>query len=157
MIPKTNPLQAHFSLDSRPPFRLMSHWTTLGMDDTAMATYSPSGLFGLRHATASTGAEKPASPLPGLLGGLRHATANLAKRDRQKLVAWNRANSIAGSDVRAWRRDDYGNDIRYADYGDRDSEFGWEIDHVKPLARGGLDIDSNLRALHWRVNASRGV
>ena len=28
--PETNPLQAHFSLDSRPPFRLMSHWTTLG-------------------------------------------------------------------------------------------------------------------------------
>ena len=32
MIPETNPLQAHFSLDSRPPFRLMSHWTTLALD-----------------------------------------------------------------------------------------------------------------------------
>ena len=29
MIPETNPLQAHFSLDSRPPFRLMSHGTRL--------------------------------------------------------------------------------------------------------------------------------
>ena len=31
MIPETNPLQAHFSLDSHPPFRLMSHWTRLSI------------------------------------------------------------------------------------------------------------------------------
>ena len=43
MIPETNPLQAHFSLDSRPPFRLMSHWTTLGVGNDPV--YNPTAVF----------------------------------------------------------------------------------------------------------------
>ena len=39
MIPETNPLQAHFSLDSRPPFRLMSHWTTLSRSSNETYCY----------------------------------------------------------------------------------------------------------------------
>ena len=45
--------------------------------------------------------------------------------------------------------------IRFDDYGNRNSKYGWEIDHIKPVSEGGKDILSNLRPLHWKNNASR--
>ena len=111
-------------------------------------------LRGLGLSVASI--PKPALQPRGLFG-LGRILADVAERDRRKLVAWNRAALVPGRDRNELRRDDYGLYIRFSDYGDRDSEFGWEIDHIVPLARGGLDIDRNLRALHWHVNASRGI
>ena len=77
-------------------------------------------------------------------------------RTRRKLVAWNRASPIPGWDARTWRKDDYGRFIHFEHYGNRYSAFGWEVDHIIPLANGGMDIDTNLRALNWFDNASRG-
>jgi len=37
------------------------------------------------------------------------------------------------------------------------SEWGWECDHIVSLADGGLDVPSNVRAIHWRTNRSRGA
>ena len=38
----------------------------------------------------------------------------------------------------------------------KDSEFGWEIDHVFPVIMGGDDFEQNLRAMHWKNNESKG-
>jgi 5-methylcytosine-specific restriction endonuclease McrA len=75
---------------------------------------------------------------------------------QKKLTAWNNAHIILGADPALIRRDDFGWIIHWIEYGNRDSEFGWEVDHRMPTALGGADISSNLRALNWRNNASLG-
>ena len=68
---------------------------------------------------------------------------------------WEKGQAIPGQDFDEWRRDDFGNNIRFDDYGNRDSEFGWEIDHIVTVADGGTDDINNLRPLHWRENLAR--
>lgn len=52
--------------------------------------------------------------------------------------------------------DKTGNEIHYIQYGNTDSEFGWEIDHIIPVVLGGKTVFSNLRAIHWRINRAKG-
>lgn len=80
----------------------------------------------------------------------------LATGELRKLDVWRKGHPIPGYDPAIWRRDDFGNAIRYADHGDRRSQYGWEIDHRFPSALGGVDHSSNLRPLHCRKNASLG-
>ena len=45
---------------------------------------------------------------------------------------------------------------RYRQYGDRTSEYGWEIDHIIPKSKGGTDDICNLQPLHWDNNVAKG-
>ena len=48
--------------------------------------------------------------------------------------------------------DAYGNRIKYAKHGRTDSPFGWEIDHIKPVAKGGTDDLHNSQPFQWQAN-----
>lgn len=54
-----------------------------------------------------------------------------------------------------FRKDDMGNWIHRDHYGKRDSDYGWEIDHIYPSSLGGHDGLSNVRPLHWRANCAK--
>jgi len=69
--------------------------------------------------------------------------------------AWINATPIPGYDPSQWRRDEFGNAIHYASYGTT-TKYGWEIDHRKPVSKGGTDNSKNLRALHWQANRAKG-
>lgn len=69
---------------------------------------------------------------------------------------WMKGHEIPGYDRNVWRRDDFGNIIRFADYGKRESPYGWEKDHVQPQALLGQSHLGNLRPLHCSKNASLG-
>jgi len=42
------------------------------------------------------------------------------------------------------------------DLGNREAEFGWEIDHIKAVVNGGDDRLSNLQPLNWQNNLAKG-
>lgn len=71
------------------------------------------------------------------------------------LSVWNRAQAVSGANANEYRKDACGAWIRWADYGTT-NQYGWEIDHVKPVAKGGTDALANLQALHWRNNRQKG-
>ncbi len=45
--------------------------------------------------------------------------------------------------------------IQVTKYGKK-GKFGWEIDHIKPVSKGGTDDLDNLQALHWKNNRHKG-
>ena len=79
----------------------------------------------------------------------------MATSDKKDTV-WHKAQRIRGKDPAKYRKDPYGNVMDYDDYGDEDSDMGWEIDHIKPVARGGSDATRNLQALKTSVNREKG-
>jgi hypothetical protein len=51
-----------------------------------------------------------------------------------------------------WRKDDCTAWIKYDEYGNRDSKYGWEVDNIDP---NGEDDIENKRPLHWKNNAAK--
>lgn len=73
-----------------------------------------------------------------------------------KRAAWSRTTPVGGQPS-AWefRKDCFGNVLRYADYGNRHSPFGWELEYITARALGASTDPDNLQALHWKANAGR--
>ncbi|GLH67166.1 HNH endonuclease signature motif containing protein [Geothrix edaphica] len=65
---------------------------------------------------------------------------------------WEKGEKVANNDPNEWRKDQCGAWIYRKHYGNRDSQYGWEIDHVSP---GGSDDVSNLRPLQWKNNLDK--
>jgi len=69
-----------------------------------------------------------------------------------KEQVWNNGTIVEGHDPAIWRKDDCGAWIKFAEYSNRKSQFGWEIDHISP---GGMTVLSNLRPLQWKNNLEK--
>lgn len=70
-------------------------------------------------------------------------------------LVWGKGKVVVGYDSLKWRQDDYGMWIGRDVYGNRDSKYGWEIDHIIPVSSNGSDSLHNLRPLHWESNLAR--
>jgi 5-methylcytosine-specific restriction endonuclease McrA len=68
--------------------------------------------------------------------------------------AWEKAKPINGENPDVYRKDTYGNTIRKPSYGTQ-GEYGWEVDHKHPAAKGGTDKPQNLQPLHWEENRKK--
>jgi hypothetical protein len=73
-----------------------------------------------------------------------------------KRACWAKTSPVSGQ-MNAWefRKDCLGNLVRYNDFGNRHSPFGWELDQIVSKALGGLTDPENLQALHWKANAAK--
>ncbi len=54
-----------------------------------------------------------------------------------------------------FKKDACGTTIQKDDFG-KATRFGWEIDHIVPVAKGGTDDIDNLQPLHWENNRQKG-
>ncbi len=78
---------------------------------------------------------------------------NIATK-KQISEAWERATKPRGKNPDIWRRDCKRRLIRKGSYGTK-GEYGWEIDHKKPISKKGSDHGHNLQAMHWEENRKK--
>lgn len=69
---------------------------------------------------------------------------------------WEKATCVDGFDSDTIRKDCCGAFILKTEFGNRNSKYGWEIDHVYPLSKGGDDNLLNLRPMQWENNIAKG-
>jgi len=62
-------------------------------------------------------------------------------------MVWRRAATVDGYEPRLWRKDAAGAWIARLRYGDRASDYGWDIVRMAP---GEPDAPANLQPLHWQ-------
>ena len=67
-------------------------------------------------------------------------------------AVWEKGHVVPGYDSSQCRKDQCGAWMVRSEYGNRNSDYGWEIDHISP---GGADVLSNLRPLQWQNNVAK--
>ncbi len=76
--------------------------------------------------------------------------------ESQKKEVWKKGIPIYGESPDVWRKDTCGAKIKWSEHGNRDSSYGWEIDHINPVSNGGGDEIWNLQPLYWKNNLDKG-
>jgi 5-methylcytosine-specific restriction endonuclease McrA len=74
----------------------------------------------------------------------------------QELIdaVWNKGAPIRGKNPDVHRKDAYGNPLYKPSFG-KTGEKSWEIDHKKPLAKGGSESIKNLQPLQTATNREK--
>ena len=80
--------------------------------------------------------------------------ATTSEFDRWML--WQCAPRVPNLDPAMWRYDGNLVIVKWTDYDNRESQHGWHVDHIKPLAEGGSDSIFNKRILNVYDNLSHG-
>ena len=72
--------------------------------------------------------------------------------DKMIQDVWGKGTVVEKFDSSKWRKDQCGAWIARSKYGNRESIYGWEIDHITPCGPNTL---SNLRPLQWQNNVDK--
>lgn len=75
--------------------------------------------------------------------------------EETKIAVWNNSRVIPNHPSNIYRWDKCDSVIKWSEHGNRDSEHGWEIDHINPVSNGGEDNIENLQPLNWKNNKDK--
>jgi hypothetical protein len=75
--------------------------------------------------------------------------ASVTMLEDLKRAAWARTSPVSSANAWDIRKDCLGNLVRYTDFGNRHSPFGWELDYM------GSVSPENLQAMNWKAVAAR--
>lgn len=75
--------------------------------------------------------------------------------DQLRWQVWLKGRVDPRYDPNMIRRDRYGAWMQWDQHGNRQHDFGWEIDHITPVSRGGGNELSNLQPLWWKNNVAK--
>lgn len=75
--------------------------------------------------------------------------------DELKRQVWDKATEIDGLDPALFRTDVCGAIMSWTHY-NQDSSFGWVVDHIYPISKGGDDSLINLRAMNIANARAKG-
>ena len=70
----------------------------------------------------------------------------------KRIFVWQKGIIVKGYDPAKYRKDRYDTLIEWNEYGNRNSRFGWEIDHIIPDSSDEIE---NLQPLNWRNNIKK--
>ena len=77
--------------------------------------------------------------------------ASVTMLEDLKRAAWARTSPVSSANAWDIRKDCLGNLVRYTDFGNRHSPFGWELDYI------GSNDPANLQAINWKAAAARST
>lgn len=75
--------------------------------------------------------------------------------NREIILVWQKATIVPGYNPAVIRKDRCGAWIKLANFGKRNSIYGWEVDHIIPTSRRGAHVLNNVQPLHWKNNAAK--
>ncbi len=70
-------------------------------------------------------------------------------------AVWSTGQGVSGYVASQYRKDRCGAWMKRTAHGTT-GQFGWEIDHIRPVAKNGADDLANLQPLQWQNNRGKG-
>lgn len=83
----------------------------------------------------------------GCATNVQKSRKNFTQKEEQ--AVWEKARPTKNLNIRL---DICGQKIHLDQYGNTKSLQGWEIDHIKPITKGGIHRIENLQPLLWKTN-----
>ena len=76
----------------------------------------------------------------------------------EKIISdvWAKGQVAGSNNPDEYRKDECGAWMYFSHYGNRSSQYGWEIDHITSVNHVASDDLNNLRPLQWQNYACKG-
>ena len=83
---------------------------------------------------------------------------NLVMPFNEKIIrdVWAKGQVVGSNNPDEYRKDECGAWMYFSHYSNRNSQYGWEIDHIKFVDHVASKDLNNLRPLQWQNNICKG-